>query len=738
MSDATSSVEIIGETLKEYHIRRCGTNPETGEPWEPIWTVQSGVAPELVAVWKIQIKELRDKWENDISCQGRGPRTRKQQNRRYNDGGPSPATAASTTSMVLPAERPTDERHSHLVACANWEAVDTPAYNPLPELATPHTMQQQFPPNDRSLGIGSLVTDSVISSRKPVEFNRAALDPVQSSPCQLGSFPSPSLGPQSENYQYPPSSWTPTTSPLPQSPVRTLALGRQIKLHPAQQWARVSEASFFIEFASTYPNPVDTEPLKDTRTSSPRPNANSKYQIRFFPKLTHLGTSPNRGHESPKPHRQDQPPAPSTGSAFLEDAVSGGEDSLWCSDHADIEFPSPLPEAPATPEQPVSMYHAVSQNSQELCRECDSGELLTLAHVRAARHKLCVKMGYTEDKRRNYIGQIFRSCQELVGGQNAGKECDEEVEIKAPDMFNLIGDPSFCGLTDAIACGMCLWGIYIRRLQGIAEEIVPLTPWLCEIRIAIQFEDVMSCEAWDTFRAPRERRRLYPRQVPSVALGKLLYNSLQTFSAMHDPQFLTLRLRSRCARPFKYRRFQFSLGTIAPEYSRCSGGDQAERWNPITSIDSAMKNKGETPLIHGDGSSAPTGTFEAKPGASETSETRESASREDATATSMGVDIAPSSTETPRGQKDTTPRRVDVLLVELVYITRMRVRRRSTACRVQGAGITESATGSTKMHAPHCRREGPPPAQTGKRSRQCAQWEDLSSSRNNLARTVPE
>ncbi|KAF8147354.1 hypothetical protein K438DRAFT_1989763 [Mycena galopus ATCC 62051] len=50
------------------------------------------------------------------------------------------------------------------------------------------------------------------------------------------------------------------------------------------------------------------------------------------------------------------------------------------------------------------------------------------------------------------------------------------------------------------------------------------------------------------------------------------------------------------------------------QYSRCSGGDQAERWNTITSIDSAMKNKGETPLIHGDGSSAPIGTFEAKPG----------------------------------------------------------------------------------------------------------------------------
>jgi hypothetical protein len=57
--------------------------------------------------------------------------------------------------MVLSVDHPIDKRHS----------VGTPAHNPLPELAT---MEQQSPPNDRSLGMGSPVADLVISGWKPV------------------------------------------------------------------------------------------------------------------------------------------------------------------------------------------------------------------------------------------------------------------------------------------------------------------------------------------------------------------------------------------------------------------------------------------------------------------------------------------------------------------------------------------------------------------------------------------
>lgn len=54
---------------------------------------------------------------------------------------------------------------------------------------------------------------------------------------------------------------------------------------------------------------------------------------------------------------------------------------------------------------------------------------------------------------------------------------------------------------------------YLRRLQGIAEVIL-LTPWLREIRIAVQFEDDMSWETWDIVYVPGERICLCPRYDP--------------------------------------------------------------------------------------------------------------------------------------------------------------------------------------------------------------------------------
>ncbi|KAJ7831424.1 hypothetical protein B0H14DRAFT_2804893, partial [Mycena olivaceomarginata] len=55
---------------------------------------------------------------------------------------------------------------------------------------------------------------------------------------------------------------------------------------------------------------------------------------------------------------------------------------------------------------------------------------------------------------------------------------------------------------------------YLRRLRGIAEEMVLLTPWLREIRIAVQFEDDMSWETWDIVYVPGEGIRLCPRYDP--------------------------------------------------------------------------------------------------------------------------------------------------------------------------------------------------------------------------------
>jgi hypothetical protein len=55
---------------------------------------------------------------------------------------------------------------------------------------------------------------------------------------------------------------------------------------------------------------------------------------------------------------------------------------------------------------------------------------------------------------------------------------------------------------------------YLRRLRGIAEEMVLLTPWLREIRIAVQFEDDMSWETWDIVYVPGEGIHLCPRYDP--------------------------------------------------------------------------------------------------------------------------------------------------------------------------------------------------------------------------------
>ncbi|KAF7328307.1 hypothetical protein MSAN_02485400 [Mycena sanguinolenta] len=88
--------------------------------------------------------------------------------------------------------------------------------------------------------------------------------------------------------------------------------------------------------------------------------------------------------------------------------VSTDEDSLWCSDHGDTELPSTpktVPEAPVTPEQPASA---------ELCCECNSGQLLTLEHLREAVHPLSVKQKYREAGRRNHTAQIFRRFPDLL------------------------------------------------------------------------------------------------------------------------------------------------------------------------------------------------------------------------------------------------------------------------------------------------------------------------------------
>jgi hypothetical protein len=63
MTDASPTVEIIGGTLKEFKIRHCGINPETGEPWPSTIVPKSSVAPEVVAVWMIKIKEIANNWD---------------------------------------------------------------------------------------------------------------------------------------------------------------------------------------------------------------------------------------------------------------------------------------------------------------------------------------------------------------------------------------------------------------------------------------------------------------------------------------------------------------------------------------------------------------------------------------------------------------------------------------------------------------------------------------------------
>ncbi|KAJ7301041.1 hypothetical protein DFH08DRAFT_946194 [Mycena albidolilacea] len=65
MWDPPGSIQIVGETTKEYQIQDAGTDPKTGEPWATRWICKSRVAdnsPDEVAVWKEKCNEVVKKW----------------------------------------------------------------------------------------------------------------------------------------------------------------------------------------------------------------------------------------------------------------------------------------------------------------------------------------------------------------------------------------------------------------------------------------------------------------------------------------------------------------------------------------------------------------------------------------------------------------------------------------------------------------------------------------------------
>ncbi|KAJ7865531.1 hypothetical protein B0H13DRAFT_1076408 [Mycena leptocephala] len=62
---------------------------------------------------------------------------------------------------------------------------------------------------------------------------------------------------------------------------------------------------------------------------------------------------------------------------------------------------------------------------------------------------------------------------------------------------------------------------YIRRLRSLADEMVRLTPWLREIRISIQCEDLMYWEAWEVVSVPGEEAYVRLRYPPGSFIPEI-------------------------------------------------------------------------------------------------------------------------------------------------------------------------------------------------------------------------
>ncbi|KAJ6528041.1 hypothetical protein B0H19DRAFT_1243101 [Mycena capillaripes] len=186
-----SDIEIVGDRRMNYEIRRAGLDPGTGEPWATSWMAKSRVPKHLADAWKENLKGVRDRWEKEN--QGRG------QSKAPSHSSPEPLNAEERGQETLPITH----KRKRVESLGDDAPLKSKQYAKIQTAAAAVSATR--------------ISPKMQATQLPTEECGEGLDPIQSSPCQLGSLLSPIPAPLSENYECPLSPCPRTPSPLQQS-----------------------------------------------------------------------------------------------------------------------------------------------------------------------------------------------------------------------------------------------------------------------------------------------------------------------------------------------------------------------------------------------------------------------------------------------------------------------------------------------------------------------------------------